>query len=203
MLRRFFFIITFSIIAVAPETVFANIIYDESASGDLGQGIQAPILTTALGIDTVSGKVSWTTSIFDIDGFVFTIKSGQTAKNFSFSFSNNLLATNEQVGGNVFLYSGSFSSGLTSLDYTNWIVRAPGSIFGNSSFSPLALFSNISQLNAGIYSISIEPNTRSVNGGMIPYSLSFDVSSVVPVPPSIWLFGTSLLGFLGLKRRMQ
>lgn len=34
-------------------------------------------------------------------------------------------------------------------------------------------------------------------------TISGHAIQVVPIPPSIWLFGTTLLGFLGLKRRQQ
>jgi hypothetical protein len=68
------------------------------------------------------------------------------------------------------------------------MVAGNGSVldFNTSSFSTL--------LTAGTYLFSIMPNA--VNK---PYDIT--ISSVVPVPAAVWLFGSAFLGMMGLVRR--
>jgi hypothetical protein len=53
--------------------------------------------------------------------------------------------------------------------------------------------------------VDFQPNAALPNSTNVAYydlTTSF-VISTVPVPSAIWLFGTGVIGFLGLKRRKQ
>lgn len=65
-------------------------------------------------------------------------------------------------------------------------------------------------LSGTIHLASTDPDgdgilgTPMVDGALIGYSWSFDLTlapQVVPVPPAVWLFGSGLLGLIGISRR--
>lgn len=181
----------------------ATTLHSETVSGDLGQGGAAPSLSSVLGQNVVDGTISYTPTLLDIDAFTFSVGAERTASNFSFAFTNNSLISPEAVAGNVFVYTGTFVSGLSSISQNSFIVRFQGSPLGSTP-SPLALSTLGSPLGPGQYSISIEPNGRSNNGGAVPYSLTFDVNAV-PEPSTceMLLRGLVLLGFAMRQRKQQ
>ena len=173
----------------------AAMVYNEASQGDLPQGASAPVLPASTGTNIVSGIVSYTTILLDIDYFSFVVPPGSTASNLTYSFSNTSLTGNEQVSGNVWFYAGTIPSGLTYLTNTSWIARAPGSIYGSSSASPVVL--NTGSLSPGNYTVAVAPNGRSINGGSVPYSASFDLAPI-PEPTTAIL---TLLSAATLPRR--
>jgi hypothetical protein len=188
-------------VCLVSGTANAALLYNESSFGDLAQGSGSPTFTNLAGNNEVSGTMALTQSVFDIDSFSFTLLPGQSVNNFTFSFSNSLLTRNESVSGNVFFYSGRFASNLAGLGNVSWLARAPGSIYGSSSQSPIS-FTPQSPLGPGTYSVSIAPNGRSIDGGFVPYSLSFNVVAV-PEPETYAMFiaGLGLIGNISRRKK--
>ena len=54
----------------------------------------------------------------------------------------------------------------------------------------------------GIYSVLIGNGTFGSNTGPIDYTMTFE-TTVVPVPAAVWLFGSGLLGLIGVARRKK
>jgi hypothetical protein len=197
--------IAFAALCTAPALALAatTTLFSEAVSGDLGQGAAAPSLSAVLGGNVVEGTTSWIGLSPDIDGFNFTVAPGQVASNFSFSFTNALLVSPEQIGGAVFLYKGTLGSGsLIPISDSPFLIRAQNSPFGDSTPSPLQI-STGGPLSAGPYAISIEINGKSPNGGAAPYSLAFDVAAIPePATYAVMLGGLGLLGLV-VRRRKQ
>lgn len=57
----------------------------------------------------------------------------------------------------------------------------------------------LSDLQAGYYTLYVGGTDASLSGGL--YNLSVSAASAVPVPAAVWLFGSGLLGLVGMARR--
>ena len=123
-----------------------------------------------------------------------------------YAHSNGLDAIQQTVLmhlGGIFNVS-SFSVGASSFDGQSFGgIYNPTldflDIYGNAIGSVVYTSSN------GIFSASLNAPLQGVTdvvlaGGAVYNSLSFNVSAV-PVPGAIWLFGSALAGFAGLRRR--
>lgn len=173
---RFLTIISAVLFATSFLPASGAMLYDEATQGDLPQEATAPVFQAPVGTNVVSGAVSYIQAALDIDYFSFVVQSEQTASNLTFTFSNQLLVGNEQVTGHVWVYAGTVPTGVTYLTDILWIARAQGSIYGLSTPSPVVI--NTGSLGPGAYTVSVEPNGRSFNGGSVPYSASFDVAAI-------------------------
>jgi hypothetical protein len=76
------------------------------------------------------------------------------------------------------------------------------SLFDNPNFSPPTLFDfsgpkGTAKLNAGTYYLSIFSGFGHQG---VPYNLSISPSAV-PVPAAVWLFGSALMGLVGVTTR--
>ncbi len=98
--------------------------------------------------------------------------------------------------GNTISFTESFSTEAVpasgddknGIDNGEWL----GISFFSTDFSAIiaALFSN--ELRVGIHVGSINPDNDDESESMV---------SVIPVPAAFWLFGTALIGFIGMSRR--
>ena len=69
-----------------------------------------------------------------------------------------------------------------------------------------ALFQNLVDLNWGVFDTADLPSDMNLGDGFtISHVTEFDTSGrgipEVPVPPAVWLFGSGLLGLVGVARR--
>lgn len=63
---------------------------------------------------------------------------------------------------------------------------------------------NEGSFNIGLHVRSFETMTMGQDGKFIDYSESFVLNpNPIPVPAAFWLFGTALIGFIGLSRRTR
>lgn len=163
-----------------PSVVSAQITFDETTNGDLGDPIEgSPTILEVLGIgvNTVSGSLDNTFTFLDRDAFTFTVAEGLQLDNLSFTFlegdnrfyalsnQDTALSTNS-AGGNYYTsLVGASSVGVNLLDGTVNSIGPPGS--GGSG--PLA---------AGDYTFWIQETDFTVAN----YSLSLTTSTAVPEP---------------------
>lgn len=110
----------------------------------------------------------------------------------------NLTSTGTYDSTNGGLFSGTFTiGGLLSGSFTNLAVSAPATIFGitSSSFGG-DLFYTGGSLAGSLTTGRIE---GTFNGDNLKAKVG--AVSVVPVPAAVWLFGSGLLGLVGVARR--
>lgn len=163
----------------------------------------AAIAFPALDIQDITGNgdtgVTLTSSTLKIDSTVFTIildsashYQNITDQNFSLNATPNTSGTD---------YSGSFTvaGGLLSGSFSNLVYNAPSTAFGTQI--------------AGDISADLTYTGGSMQGSLQGGRLELAVDSsnhiagklgqvnVVPVPAALWLFGSGLLGLVGIARR--
>jgi len=171
---------------ITIQTHAAVVQYDESFDGDL-----VPpqfIGTFDVGINTVTGSSSWPDAgDLDIDTFEFDVPAGLVITSGQLSFS--------------FTSSGQISFGLIYLDTLS---NFGFLIVDSSDTSPITLYASDMPLGSGSYRMLHPENARKSPGSSLTYdyTLQFEVSAV-PVPAAVWLFGSGLLGLIGIPRRKK
>lgn len=166
----------------------AIITYDENIDGDLVGTPDIGIFD--IGINTVSGITAAMPGIADFDGFLFTISSGQIISSLTIDYivtTPDYVATNFRLDWEV---SGGLFTTLANLGI-NTVTVSPGDMLALTGGSPLV---------AGNYRIYTTGFTRSSEGGTIDYTWSVGVAAV-PIPAAAWLFGSGLLGLIGVTKR--
>jgi hypothetical protein len=84
-----------------------------------------------------------------------------------------------------------FETGFILDDFSDIVFVAPGDIVVEDQ--------NLSVSNlSGMLNIILDPN----QGLLLPASASISVSAI-PIPPSVWLFGTGLMGLVAIARRKK
>jgi hypothetical protein len=178
------FITVLAIMAGLPfsSTSLAADIWDESIDGDLSNNGGAP---TLLDVSAGSNVVNGTVGVPDtLNYFTFTIEEGERLE----SVILLDLEANPSMAFNIF-------EGPTN---------ASGCCLGSTAFQSNAIgkdllgsrYTNTGPLGPGAY-------TFAPSNGSNAYSLDFRLSSVVPIPAAAWLFGSSLIGLVGMQRRQK
>jgi len=79
--------------------------------------------------------------------------------------------------------------------------------YGDSTASALTNVDLSNILNPSLYDIEFFSIAIGVGGGVTTAGLSFSVDSIsvsaVPIPPAVWLFGSGMLGLVGMARRKK
>jgi len=173
--------------------------YDELVDGDIIG--DTGLLTTFnfdVGVNVISGsrtgnKIAGITSS-DGDDFFFNLDTNLILTNITFAYNNVVVSGVEKFGDTRFL-----SSNTEQI----WMFDTSGP----TDPSPKSLFASLLPIGAGTYLFSdgaiLLPTT--VDGdwdATWDYTLSFTVASV-PVPPAVWLFGSGLIGLIGIARRKK
>jgi hypothetical protein len=126
-----------------------------------------------------------TTSISTLTDTLTTLNPGTK---YHFSFDLSYYSTSTIPVANSF-----------TAQFGNTVVLGLSSVI---SLSPITVFENFTaSLDNETFTFSASVPDNGTSGITSYFSVSnASLTTVVPVPPSIWLFGTTLLGFLGLKR---
>ena len=129
-------------------------------------------------------------------------QNGSSASGYSVSFENSL---NIELGSVTFLHS---TTGY-SLPDNSYVVdnSVDHSEAFMSDWANLALVDPSADISSIVLDFWVD-GTSSSSGGWVSGSsarMRFDnvVVSTVPVPPAIWLFGSSLLGLIGVLKRKK
>jgi hypothetical protein len=175
-----------AVVLTAALTFGANsqaaTVWDESANGDL-DGTQTIALVA--GVNTVLGfHVETGGSHNNYDAWNFTLASGQSISEIKITYDDPQGAFNQYPNQGVYSVTGPGS--LLIFEAIN------GDLFRTDTYSP--------ELNdVGNYLVELTgdfvyPQTN--------WSVDFTVSQV-PLPAAAWLFGSGLLGMIGIARRKK
>jgi hypothetical protein len=157
--------------------------------------VSAAVVLPALDIQDLSGDagVSLTATTFDIDATAFSIVTGGTPIDIDDeSFTLNSTGT---FDGSIGSFAGTFtvSGGLLTGTFTDLSVFSlgvsDGQFLGDVTYTG-------GSLQGGLDGGRIE-------GGYSGTSIAGKLGAVVPVPAAVWLFGSGLLGLIGLARRKK
>jgi hypothetical protein len=76
------------------------------------------------------------------------------------------------------------------------------STYQAGAFTHQALLGSFSGLSAGTHTLVVADLNTSNNSQNVQIDFfEFDAASAVPVPASVWLFGSALIGLIGIKRK--
>jgi hypothetical protein len=96
-----------------------------------------------------------------------------------------------------------------TLDMSGWYVHWNGVQIDMSSGGTAAMTCSTVNCDGGTYTATyaaIVPDDGSTNFGNVAYTLNLQgtiTPSAVPVPAAVWLFGSGLLGLVGVARRKK
>ena len=127
---------------------------------------------------------------FDI--FNFEISPDTQVNSISYVFSNVATLSDSTTGLGMAYING---------DLGDWQIDVLNDL------SPVSILGEILPLGAGLYDFSYSLWSNAIStepfGGTWDYTLTFEVgaASVVPVPAAAWLFGSGLIGLIGVVRR--
>lgn len=190
----------------------ATINFNEASDGDIDL-ISGTPFTSDIGRNVIAGTIS-TGSSNDVDFFTFFIPENTKA---AFLFDYTI-----DTGGSPYdvSFSWELRRGVTTGD-CNWACLTTYESFASEVFKSgepvgwivpdgdISILS-IAELSSGFYQMKqIGSAGSSVFSGETPwdsfkydmnYNIALDVSSV-PLPSAVWLFGSGLIGLIGLARR--
>jgi hypothetical protein len=165
----------------------AIVTYDEANDGDLVH--TGNILTTTIigtfdqGLNTVSGSLSWPDGgTPDVDPFRF------------------IIPTDHYVESLIVNFNSTVSTASFCFLLTDSVTSIGEQCYEGSDSIPLTLFPSLMPLGADTYYLQHSYSSRP--GGSSPindYTIEFTVSSV-PIPTAAWLFGSGLLGLMGVAK---
>jgi len=166
--------------------------YNEASDGELDFASTTFSIDTA-GVNSISGSSSQEGFTFDNDTFFFDLDAGLAITGLSLSFSNG-------AQQNIIFEPQGFVQELgtpTLLMLTTYSIATDAETT-TVSVAPPYSFSN--------YKVGLGGTTF---GGITEESLAtFDwnvtiMTTAVPIPAAIWLFGSGLLGLVGMARRKK
>ena len=208
--------IVFSINANAEVLTF-----NESTDGDLGSDVW--YFDLGYGLNTISGTTSYVDDAdgnlltLDFDGFFFGV--GQNMKVTSFTVTTNSITNTTPDQPDYVMEAGFNFSSTTIVDTTadifSFINSPDDKDYGafelaKISGQTLDLFTHEEQLPfftpfniddpllEGHYDI----RPKYLGPGIMEYTYAIEVSPV-PLPAAIWMFGTGLIGLIGIARRKK
>jgi len=169
-------------VMMLPSILNAAVVLPALDIQDMGVDAGGNVTSTSFTIDATAFSIVTDGAPIDIDdeSFILTSTSGSYDPAADFGFGYGTFAGTFSVGG---LLSGTFSSlevfgygDGTSFDFESELVFVAGSLMGG------------------------------FDSGRIEGTLSGDVAiaklgAVVPVPAAVWLFGSGLIGLVGIARR--
>ena len=184
------------VVLLSPMVANADVIYDESFYGDLFPTPSGPPLVLDVGLNTVIGTfaLSYPKSLpgfgIDQDSFILSLASGLEIVGIQLAFELD----NRGASGP----SARFENSETGLiDSVSFLGPSPVDVFSGLIPYTDTLFT-LAHKGGDCYCSQGE-------GWRADYAWTFEVeqSSVVPVPASVWLFGSGLIGLIGIARRKK
>jgi len=196
---KFHYAIAAAMVSLLASPLSAAVLsYDESVDGDIDF---FDTFSLDIGTNTISGSsfVSFedatNTFLFDGDSFFeLVVPTGAQVDSITYAFSN----VNVQPGSN------GFGVGMHTPSYIgDWEIDI------QYDSSPVSILNEILPLGPSTYNfdyyVYVVQGAGPVSGGDWDYTLTFEVNelSAVPVPAAVWLFGSGLLGLVGMARRKK
>jgi hypothetical protein len=167
----------------------APLSYDEVISGDISDTTLDPIFNFDIGSNTISGSTEYSLSNVDTDNFWFALPVGSELVSIRYEFYNlNLLPNTHTLSSGYNLYNDNYSD----LGYINVSVI--------NDISPI-LFLASYPIGEGEYLLTSSA-VWDGDGGSWNYTWIFEVNTV-PIPGAVWLFGSGLIGLIGIARRKK
>lgn len=181
-----------SVDALGSGTPFLSESGDASATGtssvaDVSLSIDSGFTQSSSASGTATDGFSSTDTLTDLDIFVDNFSGQALTFSFDYDFSIFASATGDEANA---------SAAVDMLDDI-------GSVDILTSVSASAPFGRASDSDSGIGTIqfTLLDGEFNVIAGFI--DSTGDAASVVPVPAAVWLFGSGLLGLVGVARRKQ
>ena len=199
-----FFVAVVTFITMSANA--APVLYDEAVGGDIKFDF---FFTFDTGTNKISGSSAINSTLVTIDTIVttdfdifnFKVAPGTQVNSISYAFSNVAALSGSTTGFGLRMESINGNLGDLQIDVL-------------SNLSPVSILGEILPLGAGShdFSYSLWSNAVSADpygviadpyGGTWDYTLTFEVgaASVIPVPAAAWLFGSGLIGLIGVARR--
>ena len=173
--------------------------YNENIDGDFSNDYDFPTYIGELdiGANIVSGTTDWIDiSNADTDSFSFSVLSGQSLTSLVIDYSADY--QNFEVFsffGNI-LSDDSYSP-IQSFTIGEFDERGLGTIIPNGT--DILSLAGLTQLSAGDYRMSLAGFHKIDGEPIIDYSFNMNVATV-PIPAAAWLFGSGLVGLIGMAR---
>lgn len=169
--------------------------FDLQAIGD-GMGGPGTLVLGNLSFDWSANGSTPVSVVLDAAGFMGALASGQTTG--SVSGTGALPASDG-------MRSGQYPIGPAPLATTSWNTNSLCTPVNSGDCLNVHPISSAITIDDGV------GGSPMVDGPFVGYNMNFDitlisnldVSTQVPVPAAIWLFGTGLLGLAGIARRKQ
>jgi hypothetical protein len=220
-MKKIYSLLVFALTANASAEV---ITFNESTDGDLGTDVW--YFDLGYGLNTISGTTSYVDDAngnlltLDFDGFFFGV--GQNMKVTSFTVTTNSI-TNTTPDQPDYVMEAGFNFSSTTIidtspenfffistpedkDYGTFeLAKTPGQTLDlythEEQLLPLTFYTpfNIDEpLLEGHYEI----RAKHLGPGIMEYTYAIEVSPV-PLPAAMWLFGSGLIGLIGVARRKK
>ena len=168
----------------------AAVLYDESVNGDMTY-LEQPLLNLEIGSNTVIGTSVWSSG-YDYDYFNFTIPEN--------NYLNYIYLRHVSV--NYVAINWTFRDNITNTKSTKSALLSSPTI---------ELFTSTEQFasNGSSFRFNTDGGTKNSEVATINYELEFVVGPTslpiphVPIPSAVWLFGSGLVGLIGVARRKK
>lgn len=186
--------------------VLSSSLWDEGALGDFNAG---QLFTLTEGDNLFVGTQAWSDD--PIDGFRFIIPDGYSSSiDIIYEYLN--LGESEGTAWVWELHSLAVAESCTpdeswaysclapegSQHITSEIVQTPEDYMNPSEWDHVPIDGYI--LNAGIYQLADNFGFTDNQNSVLSYTFNLNVTAV-PIPASAWLFGSGLLGLIGIARK--
>ena len=175
--------------------------YDENIDGDFSNddGVPTYIGELDVGTNIVNGTTDWVDiSNPDTDIFSFSVLSGQSLTSLIVEYTADLNFEVFSSFGRI-LSDDSFSS-IQNFTIGEFDERGLGIIIPTGT--DILTLAGLTQLSAGDYGINLSGFHKISGEPFIDYSFTMNVATV-PIPAAAWLFGSGLIGLIGLASRKK
>jgi len=180
---------TFGFLHIGSASAVATLSFDPSnQTVGLGDSVTVDLRISGLGDDILTAfdlDISFDDSILDFQGFTFGTGLD------TFGLGTNIQFDTDFGAGLVNVYEISFDS-----DVVLGSFQPNDFVLGTFDFGTLSLGTSALNVAAPLFGGLVGAGALELDMEVVEGSVS-----VVPVPAAIWLFGSALMGLIGLSRR--